>query len=212
MRRFQIALPLTVAIVLCLATSIQAQQPEPAQVKSSLGVSLEVASGHAIAFPIQVAGAAEDKLPVIPMPGNKKISGIRIYPYMNGDQVAVRVAALLPAKPATSTPQVQRVGDYVIGRLGDSLKLTDLTKLGLRPLAVSVVNAPFLTEEAGDPCCVNNQGLICCGATLAKMCANCPDCCAGFRKQFAQSSHAGCVQQKQDAVVLKPKLEMKKPD
>jgi len=79
MRRFRAALPLMAFIVLCLTISVHSQQSSSSQVQSSLGVSLEVAAGHAIAFPIQPAGSSEDKLPAIPMPGHKKVSGIRIY-------------------------------------------------------------------------------------------------------------------------------------
>jgi len=119
---------------------------------------------------------------------------------MNGDQVAVRVAALLPAKSSTSTPQIRPVGEYVIGRLGDSLKLADLTKLGLRPLAVKVVTAPFLTDAADDPCCFNETtGQSCCFSIGAGVCRSCPVCCSGFGKHLPSSSQAKCPQQKQPA-------------
>jgi hypothetical protein len=211
MRRLGQLLPLLAAFVLFLATAIQGQQAAPSNNNLTLGVSLEVAEGHAIAFPVQTAGAREDQLPIIPMSGHKKVSGLRIYPFMNGDQVAVRVSALVPARSSNSPAQVKRVGEYVIGHTGDSLKLAALTKLGLKPLALTVVKAPFFTEAAEDPCCFNNQGLICCGSTLAQMCANCPDCCGGFAPaRNPSSSKARCIQTPAATPDLKSKLTVNK--
>jgi hypothetical protein len=211
MKRFGSALPFLAVFVLFWAAGVQGQQVAPSPTNLTLGVSLEVAEGHAIAFPVQAAGAREDQLPVIPMPGHKKVSGLRIYPFMNGDQVAVRVSALVPARSSNSPARVQRVGEYVIGHTGDSLKLAALAKLGLRPLALTVVKAPFLTDAAEDPCCFNNQGLICCGGTLAQMCANCPDCCGGFAPaKNPSSSRARCVQNPAATPDLKSKLAVNK--
>lgn len=214
MRRLRPTLPLLAVLVLFLATGMQGQQAAPSSTNFTLGVSLEVSDGHAIAFPVQTAGSREDQLPVIPMPGHKKVSGLKIYPFMSGDQVAVRVAALVPAKSANAAPQVRRVGEYVIGQAGDSLKLAALTRLGLRPLAVTVVKAPFFTDIAEDPCCFNNQGLICCGGTIAQMCANCPDCCGGFAPaRYPSSSKARCINQNQAVTPdLKSKLTLNKPN
>jgi hypothetical protein len=213
MRRFRSALPLLAVLVLFLATGVQGQQAAPSSTNLTLGVSLEVSDGHAIAFPVQTAGSPEDQLPVIPMPGHKKVSGLRVYPFMNGDQVAVRVSALVPAKSSNSPAQVKRVGEYVLGHTGDSLKLAALTKLGLRPLVVTVVKAPFFTDVAEDPCCFNNQGLICCGATIAQMCANCPDCCGGFAPaKYPSSSRARCIQNPAATPDLKSKLTANKPN
>ena len=204
MRRIPPSLTLMGAFLLCFATTMAGQQAKPAPKASSqpysLGVSLEVAPGHAIAFPVQPATAKEDKLPVIPTPGHKKVSGIRIYPFMSGDKVAVRVATMVPGGKSARHATVVPLGQYVLGHPGDSLKLTELTRLGLRPLTVTVVKGPFLSDTSDDPCCFNNDGLICCGATFVQMCANCPDCCAGFKTQYQRSSHAQCVYQKPDAV------------
>lgn len=203
MSKIRLSMALSLVFVLSAAIAVGAAQPKqkPAQSKS-LGVSLALPDGHYVAYPIQPPGTEEEKLSPIPISGYNNVAGLRIYPYMTGDQVGVRVTAMLTDKPAAdnsgpSTPAVahrhQLVGSYVIGKEGDSLQLADLGKFGLPPLAVKVVKAEFSADPA-DPCCCTNDGLNCCGRTWALMCATCAGVCptcGAFRKpqQDTEASH-----------------------
>lgn len=154
------------------ASAQEATQPQP-----SLGVALLLPGGRSVAYAAPLPACAEKNLKPIPVSGYDKVSAIGIYPHLSGDKVAVRVTAMLTptvAKTASSRPDEAQspVGDYVIGRLGDSLKLTDLTKLGLPPLEVKVVNEGFTLI-----CCIADNGLRCCGTNFATLCANCEAVC-----------------------------------
>jgi hypothetical protein len=199
----RVSMALVLGLVVSAALAAQTTQPkqQPTETKS-LGVSLAMPDGHFVAYPVQPAGADEEKLSPIPITGYNNVAGLRIYPYMAGEQVGVRVTAMLTDKPATpaagpATPAAghahQLVGSYIIGKEGDSLQLADLGKFGLPPLAVKVVRAAF-SEDPADPCCCTNDGLNCCGRTWAQMCAICAGVCPTCgalkkQQQDAEASH-----------------------
>lgn len=173
-----------VATVMAVAQTAQTP-PEP---KRSLGVSLSLPDGHFVGFPIQ-NGTPEENLAPIPIKGYKNTLGIRMYPHMSGDKVAVRIWAMVPQTPLTNVsepldptkvPHEHRLlGDYVIGKEGDVLQIADFSKVGLPTLTAKVILAPFSTESPEDPCCCTTDGLVCCGSTFVKMCNNCASVCPG---------------------------------
>lgn len=177
-----------ITLLLALATAAAAGQtaqtsPEP---KRSLGVSLSLPDGHFVGFPIQ-NGTPEENLTPIPIKGYKDVLGIRMYPHMSGDKVAVRLWAMIPKTQlsAASEPldpskvphEHRLLGDYVVGKEGDSLQIVDFAKVGLPTLTAKVIMAPFSTESPDDPCCCTTDGLICCGSTFIKMCQTCANVC-----------------------------------
>jgi hypothetical protein len=158
--------------------STSSSQQAAAQPHPSLGVALLLPGGRSVAYAAPLPRCAEKSLQPIPLSGYDKVSGIGIYPHLSGDKVAVRVTAMLTpagAKTVSLRPgEVQTpVGDYVIGRLGDSLKLADLKKLGLPALQVRVVNEGFNLICCTDP----DNGLLCCGTSVVNLCANCEAVC-----------------------------------
>lgn len=150
---------------------------QQAAAQPSLGVALLLPGGRSVAYAAPLPRCAENSLKPIPISGYDNVSAIGIYPHLSGDKVAVRVTAMLtPAgkKTVSSRPDEQSpVGDYVIGRLGDSLKLADLKKLGLPPFEVRVVNEGFTLICCTDP----DNGLLCCGTSVINLCANCQAVC-----------------------------------
>lgn len=182
MRNVHTTLATFACLLLALAAGAQTQAPAK-QDAGSLGVSLAMPDGHFIAYPIQHGTAPEDLLP-IPITGYKNVFGIRMYPHMAGDKVALRVWAMVPKKQFVNNPAATDpakvphdhlyLGDYVLGREGDSLQIADLTKVGLPALTAKVVRAHFSTDSPTDPCCCTTDGLVCCGRTFVEMCASCP--------------------------------------
>lgn len=178
-------------LVTALSAALAAQTVQPnakaaepkqtvEQPKPSLGVALSLPGGQTIAYPIQPAGTREETLTPIPIAGYSNVSAIRIFPHRSAEKIAVQVTAILtPDKVQSSkSAAAQRsVGDYVIGTLGDSLKLNDLTKLGLPALEVKVVRAPFALDAPDDPCCETVDGLICCAPRFTTLCAECGQAC-----------------------------------
>jgi hypothetical protein len=152
-------------------------QQEVAQPQPSLGVALLLPGGRSVAYAAPLPRCAEKSLKPIPISGYDNVSAIGIYPHLLGDKVAVRVTAMLTlvgAKTVSSRPdEPSPVGDYVIGGLGDSLKLADLKKLGLPPFEVRVVNEGFSLICCTDP----DNGLLCCGTSVINLCANCQTVC-----------------------------------
>ncbi|HEY6251617.1 MAG TPA: hypothetical protein VI685_16795 [Candidatus Angelobacter sp.] len=175
------ALLLTVATVMAAQTAQTSPQP-----KRSLGVSLSLPDGYFVGFPIQ-DGTPEENLVPIPIKGYKNLFGIRMYPHMIGDKVAVKIWAMIPkaelstiSEPLdpTKVPHEHRLlGDYVVGKQGDSIQIADFAKIGLPTLTAKVVLAPFSTESPEDPCCCTVDGLNCCGRTWLQMCTNCASVC-----------------------------------
>jgi hypothetical protein len=155
-----------------LTSSSQQEAAQP-----SLGVALLLPGGRSVAYATPLPRCAETSLKPIPISGYDNVSAIGIYPHLSGDKVAVRVTAMLTpagAKMVSSRPDEQSpVGDYVIGRLGDSLKLADLKKLGLPPFEVRVVNKGFTLICCTDP----DNGFLCCGTSVINLCANCQAVC-----------------------------------
>ena len=160
-------------------TPPEQKTPEP---KPSLGVALTLPSGQSIAYPIQTADSDEKALTPIPIPGYDNISGIRIYPHMVEDRVGVRITVMVNSILPGSTAPVDMpkpIGDYAIGHLGDSMRIADLSKVGLPALEVKVVSAKFWLDTREDPCCstADDPPLFCCGRTFVLMCANCEAVC-----------------------------------
>jgi hypothetical protein len=178
---FSVALVLAAVATVAAAQSAQ-QSPEP---KRSLGVSLSLPNGSFVGFPIQ-DGTPDDYLTPIPVSGYKNVFGIRMYPHMVGDKVALRLwvmvpktapaAAAQPLDPTKVPHKHQLVGDYVIGKEGDSLLIADVNKVGLPVLTAKVVRAAF-SESPEDPCCCTTNGLVCCGGTYVEMCKTCANVC-----------------------------------
>jgi hypothetical protein len=182
MKTVRLTLVIATSLLLAIAAGAQTHKKtsEPAR---SLGVSLALPDGHFIAYPIQKGTRPENLLP-IPLSGYRNVFGIRMYPHMSGDKVAVRIWAMVPKTPVseasappdpTKVPHKhQLIGDYVLGHNGDSMQIADLKKVGLPALTAKVVLAPFSTKSPSDPCCCTTDGLTCCGPTFALMCASCP--------------------------------------
>jgi hypothetical protein len=171
---------------------------KPSEPASSLGVSLSMPDGHFIAFPIQ-HGNTEEQMTPIPIPGYKDLFGIKMYPYMAGDKVAVRILALVPKKQqSTSSDQIdpakvphehRLVGDYILGKVGDTLQVAEFARFGLPVLTAKVVLAPFAADSPNDPCCCTDNGLVCCGRTFAIMCATCPcPTCGNLKPRLSKTN------------------------
>lgn len=178
-----VGLPLSAAAQTAASNSPQPQpltsssRHEAVQLQPSLGVALLLPGGKSVAYAAPLPRCAEKSLKPIPISGYDNVSAIGIYPHLSEDKVAVRVTAMLTpagAKIVSSRPDDQSpVGDYVIGRLGDSLKLADLKKLGLPPFEVRVVNEGFTLICCTDP----DNGFLCCGTSIVNLCANCEAVC-----------------------------------
>ena len=171
---------------------------KPSEPARTLGVSLSLPDGHFIAFPIQ-HGNTEEQMDPIPIPGYKDLFGIKMYPYMAGDKVAVRILALVPKKqqptslepidPAKVPHEHRLVGDYVLGKVGDTVQVAEFARFGLPTLTARVVLAPFAADSPTDPCCCTDSGLICCGRTFAIMCATCPcPTCGNLKPRLSKTS------------------------
>jgi hypothetical protein len=214
MRNVRFTLTFAACLLLAIATNAQTQ-PTSTEPARTLGVSLALPDGNFIAYPIQHGTVPEDLLP-IPIRGYKNVFGVRIYPHMSEDKVAVRIWAMVPKTDAdvkssdpavsdpTKTPHEHRyLGDYVLGNEGDSLQVADFTKVGLPALTVRAVRAAFVLDSPGDPCCCTSGGLFCCGRTHAIMCATCPCPECALEKSIKQTLT--------DAPKAEPKSQEAKP-
>ena len=212
---------LAASLLLSVAAIAQGTQNDKkaSEPERSLGVSLAMPDGHFIAFPIQHENTVEKMAPV-PIPGYKNFFGIKMYPYMTGDKVAVRILALVPEKqgagaseqsdPTKVPHEHQLVGDYILGKVDDTVQVTGLVKFGLPALTAKVVLAPFLADST-DPCCCTSGGLFCCGRTFVIMCANCPCPTCGNLKSPEVSKAVGAAPSSSKAV-SEPKRTSSSPN